>query len=421
MYSESTKCLHAGYHPKSGEPRQVPIYNSTTFKYDTCEDMGKLFDLEASGYFYSRLQNPTCDIVAARIAALEGGTAAMLTSSGMSAMWAVVATLCKAGDHIVSSSSVYGGTFNLLATTLKKFGIETTFVRPDATEDQILEAIKPNTKFVFGESISNPELRVLDFEKFAKCAHSKGIPLVVDNTFPTPIMCRPFEWGVDIITHSTTKYMDGHASSIGGVVVDSGNFNWMEHADKFPDFVTPDESYHGVSYYQKFGQGAAFITKATAQCMRDFGICQSPFSAYILNLGLESLAVRMERHCNNALEVASYLKHHSNVEWVNYPHFTEDRDLVLKYMPNGTCGVISFGVKGGRQAAMEVMKKFKLISIETHVADSITCCLHPASTTHRQLTDEELTNCGVLPNMIRLSVGLEGVSDIISDLTVALG
>jgi O-acetylhomoserine (thiol)-lyase len=417
-----TKCIEAGYTPKNGESRMIPIVQSTTFKYDTSEDMGKLFDLEASGYFYTRLQNPTNDYVAAKICELEGGSAAMLTSSGQAANFFAVFNIATAGDHVVASSSIYGGTFNLFNVTMRKMGIDFTFVEPDCTEEELEAAFKPNTKAVFGETIANPALTVLDIEKFAKKAHEHGVPLIMDNTFATPINCRPFEWGCDIVTHSTTKYMDGHDATVGGVIVDSGKFDWMAHADKFPGLCTPDESYHGITYAERFGKEGAFITKATAQLMRDFGSIQAPMNAYFLNLGLESLAVRMERHCANALAVAKFLKAHDKVEYVTYPGLEGDKyyDLAQKYMPNGTCGVISFGVKGGRSAAEEFMKHLNLAIIATHVADAHTCVLHPASATHRQLTDEELIACGVKPDMVRFSVGIENVDDIIEDLEQAL-
>ena len=419
---QETKCIQAGYEPKNGESRMIPIIQSTTFKYDTSEDMGKLFDLEASGYFYTRLQNPTNDLVAAKICALEGGTAAMLTSSGQAANFFAVFNIAQNGDHVVASSAIYGGTFNLFNVTMRKMGIDFTFVSPDCTEEELEAAFKPNTKCVFGESIANPALTVLDFEKFAKAAHSHGVPLIVDNTFPTPINCRPIEFGVDIVTHSTTKYMDGHDTGVGGAIVDSGNFDWMAHADKFPGLCTPDDSYHGITYAEKFGQGGAFITKCTAQLMRDFGSIQSPQNAFYLNLGLESLAVRMDRHVANAQKVAEFLQQNENVAWVTYPGLPGDKyyEIAQKYMPNGTCGVISFGVKGGRTAAEAFMKKLKIGMIATHVADAHTCVLHPASSTPRQLTDEELVAAGVGPDLIRLSVGIENVDDIIEDLEQAL-
>ena len=417
-----TKCLHAGYNPGNGEPRSLPIIQSTTFKYATSEDMGKLFDLEATGYFYSRLQNPTCDHVAAKIAALEGGVAAMLTSSGQAASFFSVFNLASAGDHVVSSSTIYGGTFNLFAVTMKRMGIDFTFISPDCTEEELNAAFRPNTKAVFGETIANPALVVLDIEKFAKAAHAHGVPLIIDNTFATPINCRPIEWGADIVIHSTTKYMDGHASAVGGCIVDAGKFDWMAHADKFPGLCTPDDSYHGITYAEKFGKEGAFITKCTAQLMRDFGCCQSPQSAFLLNLGLESLHVRMERHCENALKVAQFLQQHENVAWVTYPGLEGDKcyGLAQKYMPKGTCGVVSFGVKGGRKAAETFMKHLKLGAIETHVADARSCCLHPASATHRQMPDEELVAAGVGPDLIRFSCGIESAEDLIADLAQAL-
>lgn len=417
-----TKCIHSGYEPKNGESRMIPIVQSTTFKYDTSEAMGKLFDLEASGYFYSRLQNPTNDYVASKIAALEGGTAAMLTSSGQAANFFAVFNIASAGDHVVVSSTIYGGTFNLFNVTMRKMGIDFTFVDPECSEDELNAAFKPNTKAVFGETIANPALIVFDIERFAKAAHSHGVPLIVDNTFATPVNCRPFEWGADIVTHSTTKYMDGHDATIGGAIIDSGKFDWLANAQKFPGLCTPDESYHGVVYAKKFGKEGAFITKATVQLMRDFGSVQSPMNAYFLNLGLESLPLRVARHCENALKVAEFLQSHKNVSWVNYPGLKGNKyyELAKKYMPNGTCGVISFGVKGGRQAAEKFMSNLKLAMIATHVADSRTCVLHPASSTHRQMSDEELKAAGVLPDIVRLSVGVENVNDIIADLTQAL-
>lgn len=419
---EETKAIIGGYRPKNGEPRMIPIIQSTTFKYDTSEDMGKLFDLEASGYFYTRLQNPTNDMVAAKIAALEGGTAGMLTSSGQAASFFSVFNIATAGDHVIASTAIYGGTFNLFNVTMRKMGIEFTFVDPDCSDDELEAAFQPNTKCVFGETIANPALTVLDIEKFAKAAHSHGVPLIVDNTFATPINCTPFDWGADIVTHSTTKYMDGHDAAVGGAIVDSGKFDWMAHKDKFPGLCTPDDSYHGITYAEKFGQGGAFITKATAQLMRDFGSIQSPQNAYYLNLGLESLPVRMERHCENAQKVAEWLQANDKVTWVNFPGLPGNKyyDLAQKYMPNGTCGVISFGVKGGRAAAEKFMAGLKLASIETHVADAHTCVLHPASSTHRQLTDEELEAAGVGADLIRFSVGIENVKDIIADLDQAL-
>ena len=417
-----TRCLHSGYFPKNGEARQVPIYQSTTFKYETGEAMGKLFDLEESGYFYSRLQNPTNDYVAAKICSLEGGSAAMLLSSGQAASFFSVFNIASCGDHIVSSSAIYGGTYNLFAVTMKRMGIDFTFVSPDCSESELDAAFKPNTKAVFGETIANPALDVLDIEKFANAAHKHGVPLIVDNTFATPVNCRPFEWGADIVTHSTTKYMDGHASAIGGCIVDSGNFDWMRYADEFPGLCTPDDSYHGVVYTDKFGIGGAYITKATVQLMRDFGSVQSPQSAYLLNLGIESLAVRMQRHCDNALKVAKYLENNNKIAWVKYCGLKSSKDYALaqKYMPNGSSGVVSFGVKGGRDAAEKFMSRLKLATIETHVADSHTCCLHPASTTHRQMNDDELISCGVSPDLVRFSCGLENADDIIADIEQAL-
>ena len=417
-----TLCIQAGYTPGNGEPRQIPIIQSTTFKYDTSEDMGKLFDLEATGYFYSRLANPTCDHVAAKICALEGGSAAMLTSSGQAANFMAVFNIANAGDHIVASTAIYGGTFNLFAVTMKKMGLEFTFIDPDCTEEELNAAFKPNTKAVFGETIANPALTVLDIEKFAKAAHAHGVPLIVDNTFATPVNCRPFEWGADIVTHSTTKYMDGHASAVGGVIVDSGKFDWTAHADKFPGLTTPDDSYHGVTYTERFGIEGAFITKCTAQLMRDFGCGQSPQSAFILNLGLESLPFRMKQHCANAEAISAYLKDHPKVKWVKYCGLKGDKyyELAQKYLPNGSCGVISFGLHGGRKAAEVFMKHLRLGSIETHVADSRTCCLHPASATHRQMTDEQLDAAGVGADLIRLSCGLENTQDLIADIAQAL-
>ncbi len=417
-----TLCIHGGYTPKNGEPRMIPIIQSTTFKYDTSEDMGKLFDLEESGYFYTRLQNPTNDLVAAKIAELEGGTAAMLTSSGQAASFFSVFNLAGAGDHVVASSSIYGGTFNLFNVTMRRMGIDFTFVEPDCTDEELAAAFQENTKCVFGETIANPALIVLDIERFANAAHTHGVPLIIDNTFATPINCRPFEWGADIVIHSTTKYMDGHDAAVGGCIVDSGNFDWMAHKDKFPGLTTPDESYHGITYAEKFGQGGAFITKATAQLMRDFGSIQAPMNAYLLNLGLESLHVRIQRHCENAQKVAEFLSQHEKVAWVTYPGLPSDQGYALaqKYLPNGTCGVIAFGVKGGRAAAESFMKQLKVAIIATHVADAHTCILHPANATHRQLTDEELIACGVGPDMMRLSVGIENVDDIIDDIAQAL-
>ena len=422
QYTIDTNCVQGGYAPGNGQPRQIPIIQSTTFKYSTSEDMGKLFDLEASGYFYTRLQNPTNDMVAAKICALEGGTAAMLTSSGQAANFYAVFNIANCGDHVVASSSIYGGTYNLFAVTMKKMGVEFTFVSPDCTEEELAAAFRPNTKAVFGETIANPALTVLDIEKFARAAHGHGVPLIVDNTFATPINCRPFEWGADIVTHSTTKYMDGHGAAVGGCIVDSGKFDWMAHADKFPGLTTPDDSYHGITYAQRFGQEGAFITKATAQLMRDFGSIQSPQNAFYLNLGLESLHVRMPRHCENALAVAQYLNNHPKIAWVSYPGLEGDKyyEIARKYMPSGTCGVVSFGVKGGRTAAEVFMKHLKLAAIETHVADARTCCLHPASSTHRQMTDAELAAAGVSPDQVRLSCGLEDKADLIADLEQAL-
>ena len=421
-YRIETKCVQGGYTPGNGEPRQIPIYQSTTFKYDTSEHMGQLFDLEASGYFYSRLQNPTCDLVAAKIAALEGGTAAMLTSSGQAANFYAVFNVANCGDHVVASSTIYGGTFNLFSVTMKKMGIDFTFVAPDCTEEELAAAFKPNTKAVFGETIANPALSVLDIERFANAAHAHGVPLIIDNTFATPINCRPIEWGADIVTHSTTKYMDGHGAAVGGCIVDSGNFDWLAHADKFPGLCTPDDSYHGITYAEKFGQGGAFITKATAQLMRDFGSTQSPQSAFLLNLGLESLHVRIPRHCENGLAVAKYLKNHDLISYVIYPGLEGDKyyETAKKYLPNGACGVVSFGVKGGRKAAEAFMGHLKTAAIETHVADARTCCLHPASSTHRQMTDAELAAAGVPADMVRLSCGLENAQDLIDDIAQAL-
>ncbi len=417
-----TTCVQGGYVPGNGEPRQIPIVQSTTFKYDTSEDMGKLFDLEAEGYFYSRLQNPTNDLVAAKIAEMEGGSAAMLTSSGQAANFYAIFNIAACGDHVVASSSIYGGTFNLFSVTMKRMGIEFTFVSPDCTDEELALAFKPNTKAVFGETIANPALCVLDIEKFAKAAHFHGVPLIVDNTFATPVNCRPFEWGADIVTHSTTKYMDGHGSCVGGCIVDSGKFDWTKYPDKFPGLCTPDESYHGVVYAEKFGLGKAFITKATAQLMRDFGSIQSPFSAYILNLGLESLHLRIKRHCENAQAVAEFLENNEKISWVRYCGLKNDKyhALAEKYLPNGSCGVVSFGVKGGRKAAEAFMKKLRLIAIETHVADARSCCLHPASATHRQMNDEELEAAGVSPDLVRVSCGIESADDLIEDIKQAL-
>ncbi|CDA69176.1 putative uncharacterized protein [Clostridium sp. CAG:510] len=418
---KETICVQAGWKPTCGEPRILPIYQSTTFKYDTSEQMGKLFDLEASGYFYTRLQNPTNDCVAAKICELEGGVAAMLTSSGQAANNYAVFNICEAGDHVVLSSTVYGGTFNLLTVTMKKMGISCTVVDPDWPAEKIAEAFQENTKCVLAETIANPALVVLDIEKFAKLAHDHQVPLIVDNTFATPINCNPFDFGADIVTHSTTKYMDGHAATVGGAIVDSGNFDWSKYPDKFPGLCSPDESYHGITYTEKFGK-AAYITKATSQLMRDLGSIQAPFNAFILNLGLETLPLRMERHCSNAQAVAEFLESHEKVAWVNYPGLKSNKyyELAQKYMPNGTCGVISFGLKGGRKAAEELMDKLKLAAIVTHVADARTCVLHPASHTHRQMNDEQLKEAGVAPDLIRLSVGIENVSDIIDDLAQAL-
>ena len=417
-----TKCIESGYTPKNGEPRMIPIIQSTTFKYDTSADMGKLFDLEASGYFYTRLQNPTNDMVAAKIAALEGGTAAMLTSSGQAASFYAVFNIANAGDHVLASTAIYGGTYNLFHVTMRRMGIDFTFIDPDCTDEELEAAFRPNTKAVFGETIANPALTVFDIERFADAAHRHGVPLIVDNTFATPINCRPIEWGADIVTHSTTKYMDGHDATIGGAIIDSGKFDWMAHADKFPGLCTPDDSYHGITYAEKFGKEQAFITKATAQLMRDFGSIPSPFNCFILNLGLESLAVRMQRHCENAQKVAEFLQAHERVSYVTYPGLPGDKyyERAKKYLPNGSCGVISFGVQGGRNAAEEFMKRLKLAIIATHVADAHTCVLHPASSTHRQMTDEELIAGGVRPDMIRLSVGIENAEDIIEDLKQAL-
>ena len=421
-YRIETKCVQGGYTPGNGEPRQIPIIQSTTFKYASGTEMGKLFDLEASGYFYSRLQNPTCDTVAAKICEMEGGTAAMLTSSGQAASFYAVFNIASAGDHVVSSAAIYGGTYNLFAVTMKRMGIDFTFVNPDCTEEELNAAFRPNTKAVFGETIANPALTVLDIEKFARAAHEHGVPLIIDNTFATPVNCRPFEWGADIVTHSTTKYMDGHGAAVGGCIVDSGNFDWKAHADKFPGLTTPDDSYHGVTYAERFGKEGAFITKATAQLMRDFGSVQSPQNAFLLNMGLESLHVRMERHCANAAAVAKYLESHEKIAWVNHPSLESCKyhELAKKYMPNGTCGVISFGVKGGRQAAEDFMGHLQIAAIETHVADARTCCLHPASTTHRQMSDAELLAAGVSADLVRLSCGLESAEDLIADIEQAL-
>lgn len=416
-----TICIQGGWKPKKGEPRVLPIYQSTTFKYDTSDQMGRLFDLEDSGYFYTRLQNPTNDAVASKIAELEGGVGAMLTSSGQAANFYAILNICKEGDHIVSSAPIYGGTFNLFAVTMKKMGIDFTFIDPDASEEEISKAFKPNTKGLFAETLSNPSLVVLDIEKFAKIAHSHGVPLIIDNTFATPINCRPFEWGADIVTHSTTKYMDGHAMAVGGCIVDSGNFDWDAHADKFPGLTTPDASYHGIVYTQKFGKGA-YITKATVQLMRDLGSIPSPQNSFLLNVGLETLHLRVQRHCENAQEVAEYLAANDKIAWVNYSGLRDNKyyELAKKYMPNGSCGVISFGLKGGRDASIEFMDKLKMIAIVTHVADARTSVLHPASHTHRQLTEEQLIEAGVQPDLIRLSVGIENVNDIIADIEQAL-
>lgn len=421
-YTINTNCVQAGYTPGNGEPRQIPIYQSTTFKYDTSEDMGKLFDLEAEGYFYSRLQNPTNDLVAAKIAKLEGGTAGMLTSSGQAANFFAMFNICEAGSHIVSSSSIYGGTFNLLAVTMKKMGIDVTFVDPDCTDEELNAAFKENTRVVFGESIANPALTVLDIEKFAKAAHEHGVPLIVDNTFPTPVNLRPIEWGADIVTHSTTKYMDGHGAAVGGAIVDSGKFDWMAHADKYPGLCTPDDSYHGITYAEKFGKEGAFITKCTAQLMRDFGSMQSPQNAFMLNLGLESLHVRMPKHVENGQAVAEFLENHPKVAYVNYSGLPSNKyyERAQKYLPNGGCGVVSFGLKGGREAASAFMKALRLGAIETHVADARTCCLNPATSTHRQMNDEQLKEAGVPAELIRISLGLEDKVDLIADISNAL-
>ena len=415
-----TICIQGGYEPKNGQPRQLPIIQSTTYRYDTSADMGKLFDLESDGYMYSRLANPTCDMVAKKIAAMEGGSAAMLTSSGQAANFYAIFNIAYCGDHIVASSTIYGGTFNLFSVTMKRMGIDFTFVNPDCTEEELDSAFRENTKAVFGETIANPALTVLDIEKFAKAAHSHGVPLIVDNTFATPVNCRPFEWGADIVTHSTTKYMEGHASTIGGCIVDSGKFDWAQYPDRFPGLCTPDESYHGVTYTERFGLEGAFITKAVAQLMRDFG--STPHSAFLLSLGLESLPVRMERHCSNALKMAEFLESSDKVAWVNYPDLTSNKynALAKKYLPKGSCGVISFGIRGGRSAAEEFMGHLKLASIETHVADSRTCCLHPASSTHRQMTDSQLIAAGVPADLIRISIGLENIGDLLSDVSQAL-
>ena len=422
MSKIETLCVQGGYTPGNGEPRQIPIIQSTTFRYETSEDMAKLFDLEASGYFYTRLQNPTNDTVAAKICALEGGTAAMLTSSGQAANFFAVFNIASAGDHVVASSTIYGGTFNLFSVTMKRMGIDFTFVAPDASEEELDAAFRPNTKAVFGETIANPALTVLDIEKFAHAAHAHGVPLIVDNTFATPVNCRPFEWGADIVTHSTTKYMDGHGAAVGGCIVDSGKFDWTKYPEKFPGLCTPDESYHGVTYTERFGLAGAFITKATAQLMRDFGAIQSPQNAFLLNLGLESLHVRIQRHCENALKMAQFLAGSEYVGHVTYCDLPGDKyhEVAKKYLPHGSCGVVSFTVKGGRKAAENFMKHLKLIAIETHVADARSCCLHPASSTHRQMTDAELAACGVSPDLVRLSCGIENADDLIADVRQAL-
>ena len=421
-FKQGTVCVQGGYRPANGEPRQVPIVQSTTFRYESSAAMGKLFDLEAEGYFYTRLQNPTNDTVAAKICELEGGTAAMLTSSGQAANFYAVFNIANCGDHVIASSSIYGGTFNLLSVTMAKMGIEFTFVDPKCSDEELEAAFRPNTKAVFGESIANPALTVFDIERFANAAHAHGVPLIVDNTFPTPVNCRPFEWGADIVTHSTTKYMDGHGTAVGGAIVDSGRFDWMAHADKFPGLTTPDDSYHGVVYAERFGKEGAFITKATAQLMRDFGSIQSPQNAFLLHMGLESLHVRMQRHCENGLAVAQFLQRHPKVAWVRYPGLEGDSEyeLAAKYMPKGTCGVVSFGVEGGREAAEAFMGRLKIAQIATHVADARTCCLHPASSTHRQMTEVELEAAGVSADLVRLSCGLEDAEDLIADIAQAL-
>ena len=418
----STQCLHAGYLPGNGEPRNIPIVQSTTFRYETGEQMGALFDLEASGYFYTRLQNPTNDKVAAKICALEGGTAAMLTASGQAANFYAVFNIVSCGEHVVASSAIYGGTYNLFAVTMRRMGISFTFVDPNCSEEELEAAFRPETRAVFGETIANPALTVLDIEKFARAAHTHGVPLIVDNTFPTPVNCRPLQWGADIVTHSTTKYMDGHANAVGGAIVDGGRFDWTAHPDKFPGLCTPDESYHGVTYTERFGLAGAYITKATVQLMRDLGSIPSPQNAYYLNIGLETLPLRMARHCENALAAAQYLAQHEKTAWVKYPGLPGDRDhaLAAHYMPDGTCGVVSFGVKGGREAASRFMAGLKLASIATHVADAKTCVLHPASTTHRQMSDTELAAAGVSPDLVRLSVGIEDIRDLLDDLEGAL-
>ena len=420
--SIETKCVQGGYTPKNGDPRQIPVIQSTTFKYATSEDMGKLFDLEAEGYFYSRLQNPTCDTVAKKICELEGGTAAMLTSSGQAASFYSVFNIASCGDHVVASSAIYGGTYNLFAVTMKRMGIDFTFVSPNCSDSELEAAFRDNTKAVFGETIANPALCVLDIERFAKAAHEHGVPLIIDNTFATPVNCRPLEWGADIVTHSTTKYMDGHGAAVGGCIVDGGKFDWTKYPQKFPGLCTPDESYHGITYTERFGLGGAYITKATAQLMRDFGSVQSPQSAFLLNLGLESLHLRVRKHCENGLAVAKFLKSNPQVAWVKYPSLEGDEyfELSQKYLPNGSCGVVSFGIKGGRKAAEAFMKKLKIAAIETHVADARTCCLHPASSTHRQMTDDELAKAGVPADLIRFSCGIENADDLIDDIKNAL-
>ena len=421
-YKIETKCVQGGYTPGNGEPRQIPIIQSTTFKYESSAEMGKLFDLEASGYFYTRLQNPTNDSVAAKICDMEGGTAAMLTSSGQAANFFAIFNIASCGDHVIASSTIYGGTYNLFSVTLKRMGIDFTFVSPDSTEEELHAAFRENTKAVFGETIANPALTVLDIELFAKVAHAHGVPLIIDNTFATPVNCRPFEWGADIVTHSTTKYMDGHGAAVGGCIVDSGKFDWTKYPEKFPGLCTPDESYHGVTYTERFGIEGAFITKATAQLMRDFGAIQAPQNAFLLNLGLESLHVRMARHCENGLAVAKFLKSDDRISWVTYPSLEGDKyyDLAQKYMPNGTCGVVSFGVKGGREMAEKFMGNLKIAAIETHVADARTCCLHPASATHRQMNEEELVAAGISGDLVRLSCGIENAEDLIEDIKQAL-
>ena len=421
-YNIETKCVQGGYTPGNGEPRQIPIIQSTTFKYATSEDMGKLFDLEASGYFYTRLQNPTNDSVAAKICEMEGGTAAMLTSSGQAASFYSIFNIASCGDHVVSSSTIYGGTYNLFAVTMKRMGIDFTFVSPDCSDEELEAAFRPNTKAVFGETIANPALTVLDIEHFANAAHAHGVPLIIDNTFATPVNCRPFEWGADIVTHSTTKYMDGHGAGVGGCIVDSGKFDWTKYPDKFPGLCTPDDSYHGVTYTERFGLAGAYITKATAQLMRDFGSIQSPQNAFLLNLGLESLHLRIKKHCENGLAVAKFLKNDDRIAWVTYPNLEGDKyyDLAKKYLPNGGCGVVSFGVKGGRKAAESFMKNLKLAAIETHVADARSCCLHPASATHRQMNDAELEAAGISADLVRFSCGIESADDLIADIKQAL-